>query len=380
MDAREYLAQVLPTKEQVDRFVCRDVKQDIAENNKGWTYDAELGWVLKNSCRDDGIDGARTFYSYDANGARTSLCFPGQTARIHTYGNSMTHCDQVSDGETWQEYLGSHIGEPVENYGVGGYSVYQAYRRMRVVEATHPAEYIVLNIFNDDHFRNLDALRGRIRHGGVSPCSWTLPHLRVDPDAGTCEERENLCPTAEALYRLTDLDCLTETFKDDPILKMTLALKNAAVESTDQNVPLLSGFRAPDSPLARELGELHNRAALFATQKVVEMFETYAESTGRKLMVVLSHGRHIVKARLLGKPDWDEALMTWLRDRPYPVIDFRDAHQEDYDRWKPDPEAYLDRYSIGHYAPAGNFFCAQAMKDELVAWLDPKPRAYPARS
>ncbi|MBT3378033.1 MAG: hypothetical protein HN742_00250 [Lentisphaerae bacterium] len=376
MDAREYLAQVLPTTEQVDHFVCRDVKKDIEENNKGWTYDAEVGWVLKNSFRDDGVDGARTFYNYDANGARTNLCFPGQTARIHTYGNSMTHCDQVSDGETWQEYLGSHIGEPIENYGVGGYSVYQAYRRMRVVEATRPAKYIVLNIFNDDHFRNLDALRGRIRHGAVSPCSWTLPHLRVDPDTGTCEERDNLCPTVKALYGLTDLDVITELLEDDPILEMTLALKNAEVESTDQNVPLLFGLRAPDSPLARELGERHVRAALFATQKVVELFEAYTQATGKKLMVVLSHGRGIVKTRLLGKPDWDESLMSWLKRRPYPVIDFRDAHQEDYARWKPDPDTYLDQYSIGHYAPAGNFFCAQAMKDDLVTWLEPKPRAY----
>jgi hypothetical protein len=377
MDAREYLAQVLPTKEQVDRFVSRELREDIEENNKGWTYDAEVGWVLKDSCRDDGIDGARTFYSYDANGARTSRCFPDQTARIHTYGNSMTHCDQVSDGETWQEYLGSHIGEPIENYGVGGYSVYQAYRRMRVVEATHPAEYIVLNIYNDDHFRNLDALRGRIRHGAVSPCSWTLPHLRVDPDAGTCEERDNLCPTVEALYQLTDLDYTADLLKDDPMLEMTLAMKNAVVGSTDQNVPLLFGTKVPDSPLARELAERHVRAALFATQKVVEMFEAYTTSTGKQLMVVLSHGLHLVKARFRGKPDWDATLMDWLRTRPYPVIDFRDSHQEDYARWQPDPDVYMDQYSIGHYAPAGNFFCAQAMKDELVAWLDPKPRAYP---
>ena len=61
MDAREYLAQVLPTKEQVDRFVCRDVKEDIVENNKGWTYDSQVGWVLKNSFRDDGVGGSRTF-------------------------------------------------------------------------------------------------------------------------------------------------------------------------------------------------------------------------------------------------------------------------------------------------------------------------------
>jgi len=34
-------------------------------------------------------------------------------------GDSFTHCDQVSDGETWQEFLASHIREPVKNFGVG---------------------------------------------------------------------------------------------------------------------------------------------------------------------------------------------------------------------------------------------------------------------
>ena len=50
--------------------------------------------------------------------------------RMNTYGDSFTQCHQVSDGETWQEYLAAHLGEPVRNFGVGGYGVYQAYRRM----------------------------------------------------------------------------------------------------------------------------------------------------------------------------------------------------------------------------------------------------------
>ena len=49
--------------------------------------------------------------------------------RINTYGDSFTQGSQVSDGETWQEILAAHMGEPVRNWGIGGHGVYQAYRR-----------------------------------------------------------------------------------------------------------------------------------------------------------------------------------------------------------------------------------------------------------
>ena len=131
------------------------------------------------------------FYSYEADGARKVINHADKTCRIHTYGNSFTHCDQVSDGETWQEYLAAHLQEPVENFGIGGYGVYQAYRRMLKVEKEHPAEYIILNVWDDDNFRNLDAWR-TIRSGRKAPCGYTLPHLRVDLSRDTVEERENL--------------------------------------------------------------------------------------------------------------------------------------------------------------------------------------------
>eukprot|EP01044_Picomonas_judraskeda_P018282 COSAG03_NODE_3596_length_1929_cov_15.327869_2_plen_221_part_00 len=99
-------------------------------------------------------------------GCRKLVNTAGRQCRIHTYGDSFTHCDQVSDAETWQEYLAAHLQEPVENYGVGGYSVYQAYLRMRSVEATHPARYVVLNVWDDDSFRNIDAWR-TIRFGST---------------------------------------------------------------------------------------------------------------------------------------------------------------------------------------------------------------------
>src|SRR5207249_3561212 len=122
----------------------------------GWVFDADVGWALCDAIRTDGVDKSRTFYHYEPDGARRVVNSPDRDGRVHTYGDSFTHCDQVSDGETWQEYLAAHLQEPIRNYGVGGYSAYQAYCRMLKVEERRPAKYVILNIFDDDHYRNLD--------------------------------------------------------------------------------------------------------------------------------------------------------------------------------------------------------------------------------
>ena len=66
----------------------------------------------------------------------TAFLYVGRPCRINTYGDSFTQCHQVSDGETWQEYLAAHLGEPIRNFGMGGYGAYQAYRRMVREERT----------------------------------------------------------------------------------------------------------------------------------------------------------------------------------------------------------------------------------------------------
>jgi len=86
---------------------------------------------------------------------RTSFMYAGRKCRINTYGDSFSRCHQVSDGETWQKYLAGHLGEPIRNFGMGGYGVYQAYRRMLREERTdHAAEYLILYIWDDDHIRS----------------------------------------------------------------------------------------------------------------------------------------------------------------------------------------------------------------------------------
>jgi hypothetical protein len=380
-DARSFLTSIMPTREMVDHFVKpHDESVEIPEhltaimcNNAKSTYDSELGWLLCEGTRGGSIDDAKGYYAYEPNGSRRVVNFPDRTCRINTYGNSFTHCDQVSDGETWQEYLAAHVQEPIRNFGVGGYSVYQAYRRMRAVEPVSPARYIILNIWDDDHFRNLDAWRS-IRMGRQG--RYTLPHISVDLDKGICEENENICGTPEEVYRLCDPDWVWDTFQDDPMLHAALARKGGSTNASARvrSLGALSGLANSVSDAERH--ELHTEAALLATRHVVELTERFARSTGKELLLVLSFSRKSVAAALAGHSPFDHSLLKWLGRRETPVIDMRDAFVRDYSHSNAPIDAYLDRYYIGHHTPAGNFFFAWAIKNRICDWLDPSPVPY----
>ena len=138
--------------------VSREVIETFLDPERySWAqFDSELGYILGRYLPFDGIDGSFTISTAQENGARTARMYTDRPCRINTYGNSFTQCHQVSDGETWQEYLAAHLGEPIRNFGMGGYGVYQSYRRMLREEKTKlGAEYVLLYVWGDDHLRNL---------------------------------------------------------------------------------------------------------------------------------------------------------------------------------------------------------------------------------
>jgi hypothetical protein len=381
--ARAWLRSCLRTRQQVEDFVSTDQNAERRGRTKGWVYDAELGWALTDAVRADGVDGSKTFYHYEPDGARRLVNFAGQPCRIHAYGDSFTHCDQVSDGETWQEYLAAHLQEPVRNYGVGGYSVYQAYRRMLKVEreGPHRAGAVILTIFDDDHFRNLDSWR-RLRSGRQTRCGFTLPHLRVNVETGECRERENLLREPEEVYKLCEAEWVWETFREDPILALVLAMR--AEESDDRresfeavatSFGLLSG-RMGEGSAAEAARRLHLQAALLATRSVVERVEAFVQQTGKRLMVILAFGRRNMAAALREEPRFDQPLLDFLATRTYPVIDMRNAFREEFRHSLLDAETFLGRHYNGHLTPSGNCFTAWAIKDRVVEWLEPRPAPY----
>ena len=384
MTVRDFLGKLAYTREDVSIFL------DPAQRN--WAkFDPVMGYLLQDGVLHDGVDGARTVLSFGTAGERKTINFASRPCRINTYGDSFTQGHQVSDGETWQEYLAAHFGEPVRNFGIGGYGVYQAYRRMLREEATpSAAEYLVLNIWGlDDHLRSIDSWRW-LRFGE----SWrTRPehrhmfhgnpwaHVRLDPRSGRLVELQNPYPTPGSLYKLCDNDYVYETFRDDLIVKLLLAQRKGAgvnlkeLEALAAWLNVRADLSSPDA-VAETARAVHVEYALRAGMHVVEKARAFALEKKKKLLVLLSYDSGTVRRACEGLPRPDDSFVGFLRDKKILFVDVLAKHVEDFKTFRLSPQEYISRYFIGHYKPVGNHFFAFAIKDAVAAWLDPKPVAY----
>ena len=375
-EVRQYLETVLYTQNEVKGWL-----EGTANPFLRTKYDPLLGWMAFASKHRDGMDGAISVYTYNPSGSRRMTMYADRPCRISTYGNSFTHCAQVSDGETWQEYLAAHLCEPVRNFGMSGFSVYQAFRRMLREEERFPAQYIILNIFSNDHYRNLRSWPSlevpRAAPGKLVVRLPPSPYLRVNPANGEFVEYPNPCPTPESLYHLTDLDWVYDYFKDDFILKVTLArrnIKKGASKKIHPGITDLARFDSTETP-DQTIDDLYTKAALFSTMRLVERVEEYALARGKKVLYVLSYGLHDLDA-FRGKPRFDQQFVDFLLKKELPFVDGLEAHKLEFAQFNSRIEDYLKRYYNGHYNARGNFFQAFAMKDKLVEMLEPKPLTY----
>lgn len=355
-EVREFLRTLLLPREDVDLWI----------NRKGFPfckYDPDLGYLHVDRDFQEGLDGAICRYRYDKLDARQTIAYASQPCRINTYGNSFTSCEQVSDGETWQEVLAAHLGEPIRNYGIGGYSVYQTYLRMQREEQRSPAKYIIYNIYDDDHVRNLHGWQ-RFKFGvnRKSP-NPTVPHVKVDLTAGTISEKLNPCPTRESIYDLCDLERTYTVFQDDfylhnRLLKVAQKARGEAIPPSDYD----------DVRLIKH--------GITASMRIVDLVNDYARKNGKQILFVLSYGAYTIKKFIDMGTRFDQELVDYFNQIKLPYVDLMKAHADDAAHYKGASDQALKRYFIGHYNPLGNHFCAFAIKNALVKMLDPKPVAY----
>lgn len=384
------------------------VEQFLDPARPSWAkFDAELGYTLNNCVLRDGMDGAYSVYQFEPAGHRKLINHAGFSCRINTYGNSFTHCHQVSDGETWQETLAAHFGEPIRNWGVGGYGVYQAYRRLKREEATAlGAPYVVLNIWGDDHLRSLMPWRRMsffekwdLANDPVMFHGTPWAHLQFDLGSHTWEERENPYNTPESLHSLCDADHLVERYCNDLVAMLMAATRGVRTMDTRPLEDLAAwlgmqpggrgdalapgALRDPETrPEAAKA--LFDRYGWRATKEIIDRTHALTSAAGKQLMVFFSHTRHAVReACRLGSRrhpdyfDWHpEDVRDHVRALGIPLVDILPHHLADFAASRLTPEEYEARYFIGHYNPRGNQFFAYAVKDALVEWIEPRPFAY----
>jgi hypothetical protein len=341
----------------------------------------------------DGLDQSATIITSQPNGMRTSHIYRDRPCRINTYGNSFTACNQVCDGETWQEYLAAHLGEPIRNFGVGGYGVYQSYRRMvREEQTDHAADYVILYMWGDDYFRSLLRCRYVLFYPWWDSAGGTMFHnnfwanIEMDLDQGVLVEKENLLPTPQQLYQMTDADFLYETLRDDLMLQMSLyvdgrisgGLYETGIQRLSEilNQPPVD-FRSPEKAKTA-IPALRNSYAFAATKYILDKAKAFTDKRQKKLLVVHFDPYNSTKSLIESGTRYDQEIVDYLKANDFLYFDMNNVHVEDFKQFKLSLRDYMDRYLIGHYSPAGNHFFAFAIKDTIVNWLDPKPITYRA--
>ncbi len=365
-------------------------------------FDPELGYVPADYSLRDGFDNTRTASTYDpVHHHRTLINHADQPCRVNTYGNSFTQCAQVNDSQTWQEYLAGQFREPIRNFGVGGYGVYQAYlRAMRIEPTDMGAQYVILNIWEDDHLRSLDAARWiRIawmrrdlpRGGGpdMYPAQgFPWSHLRYDLDEQGFVERPGCCQSESDLRRLSDPDHFHEVFKDDQVVHLytlreggdaPIGQLEQVAEAFGLNVDLRDQKRRGTDAL-----RLHLTYGLRSTRHVLDRFRQWAHHNGRELMVLLSYDPVTAKQFIQTQQRFDQELVDYLDADNIPHVDSLVESAREYKLFNIDIDDFLERFYIGragaqvfgHYSPQGNFWFALAIRQRILDWLNPKPPAY----
>jgi len=380
----EYIRNAAASKEEIETFL----------NKPSWAqFDPEVGYILGNYSPHDGLDGSKTISTSRKDGARTSFVYTDQPCRINTYGNSFTQCHQVSDAETWQEYLAGHLGEPIRNYGMGGFGVYQAYRRMLREESSEKgAKYLMLYIWGDDHMRTLLRCRyaltrswnikqdnkegvGTMFHGNF----WC--NIEMNMNTGMLEEHESRIRTPEMLYQMTNPDWMRDNLIDDLALQMYLYEKGLITDIDKKEMQKLAGylntgFNPNTEDMRQEIRKLLHKYAYTASKYILKKSHEFARNNNKKLMIILFDPYGATRQLLNGKPRIDQEIVDFLEENQINYFDMNLVHAEDFKHFKLSQEKYYQRYFIGHYNPMGNHFFAYSIKPRIVEWLDPPPFTY----
>ena len=378
-EIREFLKGLLYTRQEVDDYFA-DRAFPFSKHSP------EFGWLLRDSFFRDGMNNSISVYHFvQPDGERKMSNYGNQPCRINTYGNSFTQCHQVSDHETWQEVLAAHLQEPVKNFGIGGWSVYQAYLRMLKEEKRTPAGNIIFNIYSDDHYRNLDAWRNIRVNKHERFIEPPLPFMKVDLKKRTISEHPNPTPRKEDFYKLCNLDETYEIFKDDFVTRIRIAHNKSEERNENldyEEIHALTQTHGIETSLdsnatmSNVVSAYHRECALFSTEKIIDKIEQFAAENNKKVLYVLSYpAGYLAEAHEKGRR-WDQSIIDFINSKKLPLVDLGQTHFDEFNQFSIKLKDYLEKYFIGHYNPLGNMFCAQAVQGKLVEMMDPKPVPY----
>ena len=206
-------------------------------------------------------------------------------------------------------------------------------------------------------------------------------HVEMNLETGRIEEKENLLPTSESLYKMTDPNWMVERLADDLALQMNL-FKNNRISDIDLRAlktlcsHLKYSMNFDSNDLRSSVAKLLDEYSFTATKYILQEAREFAVTNNKNLMVVIFDPYRVTKPLLNGGSRYDQEIVDFLKENDFDYIDMNLIHVNDFKSFNLTVDDYFKRYFIGHYNPMGNHFFAYSIKDRIVEWLTPKPTPY----
>ena len=274
---------------------------------------------------------------------------------------------------------------------MGGFGVYQAYRRLlRREKEDKDSKYVILYMWGDDYVRSVFRCRyasyytrwndygGYMFHGNF----WS--NIEMDIHTGKLVEKENRINSKEDMYKMSDPEFMYSNLKDDLMLQLYLLSYDMVnsdldVEGLNKLAHILKlpevDFSSTDK-MKSTATALKNKYSFEATKYILKKTDEFCKAKGKELMLVHFDPTNVFKEMVNGKKRYDQEIIDFINNNGYAYFDMNEVHLDDFKKFNLSLDEYMDRYFIGHYTPSGNHFFAYAIKDKIVEWLDPKPITY----
>jgi hypothetical protein len=321
--------------------------------------DPDLGWNV----RPNKNGGAAQI---NAQGVRTdpahlySVNPPEGKVRILTVGDSFVYCSQVVNGETWQDYLERTRDDlEVLNLGLPGSGTDQAFLRWKRDGKAFRSHIVVLGIWPDNIFRNLNLL-GYYRMQTSIPL--TKPRLVLDADGAWKFVNSPIMSNEELIATLAHPEgkplLKHEYWYDPDDTKLTPYRRLRAVQFAES---VWRRYQLRQTHRKLYSGEVPDGIAV--TLAIAKMFAQQARDAGSIPLVLLI-------------PD-GERLAMHVGENPFPLVQaLRDAGIDIIDMGPTFGREVMKEGSakyyvggVGHHSAFGNQVFARLLERELRPWI-----------
>jgi hypothetical protein len=324
-------------------------------------FDAELGWCGPKSRST--APKVRPSFSYEAHGARSEREYadapPAGVVRLVCFGDSFTHGDEVSNGDTWELQLEALDARyEALNYGVGGYGTDQALLRFRR-EGLHGARVACIGYMVENIGRNANRYRP-LWYPATMSCG-AKPRLVIEGD----QLRVIPLPYATRAELIGAID--SGRVIDD--------LAEHEYWSAEARMTWLrfSGFLRMAAGWwcyhRRDVARLYGDPESVPYRTSIELLVAFAreakERGAEHALVLVFHREPDLRNLALAKERFWKDFVAELRSRGVDVLDTSDELSKSWTAAHEDP-SQPRLYQGTHYSPAANAVIARA----LHAWLE----------